>query len=166
MGMLGEYIDSLPDAARDRLIEAQEWCLGDVAGAAGGRCLIGHAEDWTPLAAPAAGWAPPRWGAAPAARTTLDLDDVTISCSREFFTFRRMQPLDLAVYRTRLERWGLASESLVGSRFDRLCVRRGVAGAVRLVKRRAARGAGLPATLSAASAAPRSARGTSPASAR
>jgi len=46
MGMLGRYIDALPDQARDRIIEAQRWGMGALVDAHGNRCLIGHAEDW------------------------------------------------------------------------------------------------------------------------
>jgi len=46
MGMLGRYIDALPDEARDRIIEAQHWGMGTLVDAHGNRCLIGHAEDW------------------------------------------------------------------------------------------------------------------------
>jgi hypothetical protein len=140
MGVLGTYIDALPDGAKDRLIEAQEWCLGDVAGPGHGRCLIGHAEDWTPIPAEACDWTPGRWPEARRPGQRAAADDTVFACSREFFAFRRMQPMDLAVYHERLLRWGLASESRIGSAFDRLCVRRGIAGAIRLVKARAARG--------------------------
>jgi hypothetical protein len=46
MGLLGTYIDALPDAARDRIIEAQSWGMGALVDAEGNRCLLGHAEDW------------------------------------------------------------------------------------------------------------------------
>jgi hypothetical protein len=46
MGVLGRYIDSLPDAARDRIIEAQDWSMGSLVDPTGSRCLLGHAEDW------------------------------------------------------------------------------------------------------------------------
>jgi hypothetical protein len=46
MGMLGRYLDALPDAARDRIIEAQRWGMGTLVDSLGNRCLIGHAEDW------------------------------------------------------------------------------------------------------------------------
>jgi hypothetical protein len=46
MGLLGRYIDSLPDAARDRIIEAQDWGMGSLVDSTGSRCLLGHAEDW------------------------------------------------------------------------------------------------------------------------
>jgi hypothetical protein len=46
MGLLGRYIDALPDLARDRIIEAQLWGMGALVDAEGNRCLLGHAEDW------------------------------------------------------------------------------------------------------------------------
>jgi hypothetical protein len=46
MGLLGRYLDSLPDQARDRIIEAQDWGMGTLVDARGNRCLLGHAEDW------------------------------------------------------------------------------------------------------------------------
>ena len=52
----------------------------------------------------------------------------------------RARPADLRVYRERLLSLGSASESRIGARFDRLCARHGVEGAVRIVKRRAGRG--------------------------
>jgi hypothetical protein len=47
MGLIGRYLDSLPDRARDRVIEGQEWGMGTLVDAEGKRCLLGHAEDWT-----------------------------------------------------------------------------------------------------------------------
>lgn len=38
MGLLGRYVDELPDVARDRVIRAKDWC------AEGARALVGHAE--------------------------------------------------------------------------------------------------------------------------
>lgn len=46
MGLLGRYLDSLPDEARDRIIEAQDWGIGALVDAEGNRCVLGHAEDW------------------------------------------------------------------------------------------------------------------------
>jgi hypothetical protein len=46
MGLLGTYLDALPEVARDRLIEAQCWGMGALVDPAGNRCLLGHAEDW------------------------------------------------------------------------------------------------------------------------
>jgi hypothetical protein len=46
MGMIGRYLDSLPDRARDRVIEAQDWGMGTLVDADGKRCLLGHAERW------------------------------------------------------------------------------------------------------------------------
>jgi hypothetical protein len=46
MGLLARYIDALPDHAKDRIIEAQDWGLGALVDADGKRCLLGHAEDW------------------------------------------------------------------------------------------------------------------------
>lgn len=46
MGLLGRYLDSLPDEARDRIIEAQNWGIGTLVDAEGNRCVLGHAEDW------------------------------------------------------------------------------------------------------------------------
>lgn len=142
---LGSYIDSLPEHARDRIIEAQAWCVAEVAGEGGGRCLVGHAEDWSRMdAAAAARWR--EWRPA-AGATELDWH-----CAPQLFAFRGSRPADLAAYRARLLRWGLASEAEIGARFDRLCARRGTAGAVRLVKRRAGRGNGPVAQASGASA--------------
>ncbi|HEV2734878.1 MAG TPA: hypothetical protein VGV85_08555 [Longimicrobiaceae bacterium] len=44
--MLGKYIDGLPDRAKDRIIMGERWVTGMGRGWRGGRCLIGHAEDW------------------------------------------------------------------------------------------------------------------------
>jgi hypothetical protein len=46
MGLLGRYIDALPEHARDRIIEAQQWGMGTLVDAEGNRCLLGHVEDW------------------------------------------------------------------------------------------------------------------------
>jgi hypothetical protein len=135
--MIGRYIDMLPDGARDRVIRAQEWCIAAVLGPDRERCLVGHAEDWRAFEV-AVGWR----GWMDAAADGADepgLVAVAAEFRPELFAFRRALPADPAVYRARIERWGPASESRIGARFDRLCVRRGVAGAVRLVKRRAAR---------------------------
>ena len=131
MGMMSQYIDMLPDSAKDRVIRAQEWCVAAVLGPGRARCLVGHAEDWRPLEIAAEEWRGWLDAAVPAS--------VGVAFCPELFAFRRALPADPAAYRARVERWGLASESQIGSRFDRLCARRGVAGAVRLVKRRAAR---------------------------
>lgn len=140
MGLLGQYIDMLPETGRDRLIEAQEWCVADVLGPAGSRCLVGHAEDWRPFAAEPGWWR--RWmdGEAGGADSPVAAaGDVETACSPELFAFRRSRPDDLKTYRSRIGRWGLSSEHRIGSRFDRLCARRGAGAAVRLVKARAAR---------------------------
>jgi hypothetical protein len=145
MGMMSQYIDMLPDGAKDRVIRAQDWCVAAVLGPGRERCLVGHAEDWRPLEVAAEEW-----------RGWLDAvvpASVGAAFSPELFAFRRALPADPAAYRARVERWGLASESRIGARFDRLCARRGVAGAVRLVKRRAARATTPPAR--SAAAAPR-----------
>lgn len=50
MGIIGRYLDSLDDEARDRVIQAQEWCRYDVGHPGGPRCLYGHAhggDNWT-----------------------------------------------------------------------------------------------------------------------
>ncbi len=145
MGLLGRYIDGLPPHARDRLIQAQDWCVATVSGPDGARCLVGHAEDWQALVQDDGWWS--RWVEAsssrrddPAARPEPDLDTL---CRPELFAFRRARPADLAVYRERLCRWGVESEGRIGARFDRLCARRGVSRAVRVVKRRAGRDFGL-----------------------
>ena len=136
MGMLGRYIDSLPVHGRDRLIRAQEWCVAGVLGPDGGRCLVGYAEDWQRWEPGASwrGWMDEETGAPRAMADNLEL-----LCSEEIFAFRRSHPADRASYRDRLERWGLHSECEIGGRFDRLVGRRGMTGAVRLVKARAAR---------------------------
>jgi hypothetical protein len=46
MGLLGRYIDALPDHGRDRIIEAQLWGMGTLVDEQSNRCLLGHAEDW------------------------------------------------------------------------------------------------------------------------
>jgi hypothetical protein len=143
MGLMGRYIDALPAEARDRLIQAQDWCVATVRGPDGARCLVGHAEDWEELAVDETAWrswmdhaAEPSLSAPDAPAPASDLD---LLCRPELFAFRRARPADLGVYRERLLRWGAASESRIGQRFDRLCARHGVAGAVRIVKRRAGR---------------------------
>lgn len=144
MGLMGRYIDALPAEARDRLIQAQDWCVATVRGPDGARCLVGHAEDWEDLAVEATAWRAwmddetgcPTLSAPDAPAPASDLD---LLCRPELFAFRRARPADLAVYRARLLRWGAASESRIGARFDRLCARHGVAGAVRIIKRRAGR---------------------------
>lgn len=144
MGIMGRYLDALPDRARDRLIEAQDWCVAEVRGRDGARCLVGHAEDWQPFQHRRGWWRSwldeERGGGEVGSAGSLDA-----LCSPSFFAFRRAQPADLAVYCERVRRWGLASESRIGARFDRLCGRRGLAEALRIVKARAARGGSLPA---------------------
>jgi hypothetical protein len=144
MGLMGRYIDGLPADARDRLIQAQDWCVASVRGPDGARCLVGHAEDWEALAVDDTAWR--SWMddagpglASPDAPAPAPASDLDLLCRPELFAFRRARPADLAVYRARLLRWGAASESRIGARFDRLCARRGVGNAVRLVKRRAGR---------------------------
>lgn len=143
MGLMGRYIDALPAEARDRLIQAQDWCVATVRGPDGARCLVGHAEDWEELAVEETawrGWMDDETGLALSAPDApAPASDLDLLCRPELFAFRRARPADLRVYRARLLRWGSASESRIGARFDRLCARRGVAGAVRLVKRRAGR---------------------------
>ncbi len=131
MGLLSGYVDALPDGARDRLIEAQDWCVAGILGTDGARCLLGHAEDWAPFAAPSDWWE--GWVGAGSSRENDFL------CSPAFFAFRRMHPGDRDAYRARVERWGIASEARIGARFDRLCARLGIPAAVRMVKARAAR---------------------------
>jgi hypothetical protein len=145
MGMMGRYIDTLPEGAKDRGIRAQEWCVAAVLGPGRQRCLVGHAEDWRAFEIPAEGWR--GWmDPAAAGADEAGLLSIPTEYRPELFAFRRALPAAAAAYRARIERWGLASESRIGARFDRLCARRGVAGAVRLVKLRAARGLGpLPA---------------------
>jgi hypothetical protein len=138
MGVLGRYIDLLPDEAKDRIIEAQDWCVADVIGDRRARCLIGHAEDWQKNQACGDWWSAETWAKLTKECSAAD-HEILYACSREFFAFRRMQPLDFDVYRRRVTEWGLASESRIGSRFDRLAARRGMANAVRLAKQRAAR---------------------------
>lgn len=144
MGLIGRYIDGLPAHARDRVIQAQDWCVATVSGPLGARCLVGHAEDWQALQDDAGLWR--RWmdGEAPApdARWATDVEAL---CRPELFAFRRARPADLPVYRERLRHWGAESECRIGERFDRLCARRGVPAAVGLVKRRAGREFTLPA---------------------
>lgn len=138
MGLIGRYIDGLPPHARDRLIQAQDWCVASVRGPDGSRCLVGHAEDWEELAADAGWWG--RWvdgsrnEGCPRAQ-----GEVETLCRPELFAFRRARPADLRIYRDRVRRWGAESECRIGARFDRLCARRGLSGAIRAVKRRAGR---------------------------
>jgi hypothetical protein len=137
MGLLGRYIDGLSDRARDRLLEAQDWCVAELVGPDGARCLVGHAEDWRSLPAGAPWWRgrPPVRGGSP----PEDWDqDVVTACSACLFAFRGARPGDLRAYRARVARWGLSGEALLGERFDRLLARRGRAAGVRLVKARAA----------------------------
>jgi hypothetical protein len=142
VGIMGSYLDALPDRARDRLIEAQDWCVADVLGQNGARCLVGHAEDWQPFRHRRGWWR--SWmdeeGGGVEVGSAGSLDAL---CSPSFFAFRRAEPADLAVYRERVRRWGLASESRIGARFDRLCARRGQSEALRIVKARAGRGGSL-----------------------
>jgi hypothetical protein len=161
VGIMGRYVDGLPVHARDRLIEAQDWCVADVLGPDGARCLVGHAENWQPLEVQRSWWR--SWmdgesGGLPApssddadAHDGAGCADLEAVCSPGFFAFRRAHPADLAAYRRRVRRWGIGSESRIGARFDRLCARRGIAGAVRLVKARASR-AFAPAALAPAAA--------------
>jgi hypothetical protein len=140
---MGRYIDALPAEARDRLIQAQDWCVASVRMPDGARCLVGHAEDWEALAVEDTAWR--SWmdaGAAPALSppgAPAPASELDLLCRPELFAFRRARPADMAAYRARLTRWGAASESRIGVRFDGLCARRGVDGAVRMVKRRAGR---------------------------
>lgn len=144
MGLMGRYVDTLPPAARDRLITAQEWCVAGVLGQGGGRCLVGHAEDWRELSVDPAAW-----------RSWMDGEaGGDAACRAELFAFRRARPADLDVYRQRVARWGLASEGRIGARFDRLAARRGIAAAVRLVKRRAGRDFAVQPLLAAAQPSP------------
>ncbi len=45
---MGQYIDSLNDEQRDRIVEGMDWegDNGVFVGIDGCRCLVGHAEDW------------------------------------------------------------------------------------------------------------------------
>lgn len=136
--MMGAYIDALPVSAKDRLIEAQEWCIAEVLGPGRARCLVGHAEDWRAVQEAGggrSGWLESALAAARCGGVGAPIDEF----SPELFAFRGAMPGDGDVYRTRITRWGLSSECRIGSRFDRLCARRGVAKAVALVKSRAAR---------------------------
>jgi hypothetical protein len=144
MGLMGRYIDGLPADARDRLIQAQDWCVASVREPDGARCLVGHAEDWQEMAADETAWRSwldegPGGAALSAPDAPARASDLDLLCRPELFAFRRARPADLGVYRARLLRWGAASESRIGARFDRLFVRRGAAEAVRMVKRRAGR---------------------------
>ena len=134
MGMLGDYVDSLPVRARDRLIRAQDWCVAGVLGPGSARCLVGHAENWRTWSD-----ASLELQSAGAGVARNEQDEVELLCRPALFAFRCARPADLAAYRRRLRRWGVDSEGTIGGRFDRLCIRLGVATAVRLVKARAAR---------------------------
>lgn len=138
MGLTGRYIDTLPAEARDRLIQAQDWCVASVRMPDGARCLVGHAEDWEELAVDGTAWR--GWlEEARAPKLSAPESELDLLCRPELFAFRRARPADLGVYRERLLHWGSASESRIGARFDRLCARHGLDGAVRIVKRRAGR---------------------------
>jgi hypothetical protein len=155
MGLLGRYIDALPDDARDRLIEAQEWCIAEVVGPGRSRCLIGHAEDWRSISAerlPWRSWMDAECGAN-ASHPRREPEGERI-CDPLVFAFRRAEPGDRGLYRTRIDRWGIGSESRIGARFDSLCARRGMAAGVRLVKQRAARAGALSLTPETAPALP------------
>jgi hypothetical protein len=141
MGLLGRYIDGLPAHARDRVIQAQDWCVAAVYGVEGARCLVGHAEDWRGLADDGAWWT--RWVQEEAPRAETELE---MLCRPELFAFRRQRPVDMRAYRERLRRWGADSEARIGARFDRLCARRGMPAAIRTVKRRAGRAFAVPMT--------------------
>jgi hypothetical protein len=54
MGAIGRYIDLLPESARDRVIEAQDWAVGRFVAPDGSRCLVAHAEAWGHLSVPLA----------------------------------------------------------------------------------------------------------------
>lgn len=141
MGLLGRYIDGLPAHARDRVIQAQDWCVAAVSEHDGARCLVGHAEDWEEVAADGGWWE--RWTDGDAV-AFAEGGGIETLCRPELFSFRGARPGDLRVYRGRLRRWGADSESRIGARFDRLCARRGMSAAVRLVKRRAGSAFALP----------------------
>lgn len=47
MGQIARYIDWLPDEAKDRIIEAQDWCRGTYVTSDGRRCMLGWAEGWS-----------------------------------------------------------------------------------------------------------------------
>jgi hypothetical protein len=151
MGFMGRYIDSLPDAAKDRIIEAQNWCVADVLAPGGARCLVGHAEDWVPLEIRPPWWR--RWmdsetgGLEMTGGPAASEHEVGPMSTPDFFAFRRAYPADMGVYLQRIQRWGVCSESRIGARFDRLCGRGGVAAANRLIKARAARGGITPVPL-------------------
>jgi hypothetical protein len=143
MGLLGRYIDGLPAHARDRVIQAQDWCVAAVHGTRGARCLVGHAEDWRGMAEDGDWWT--RWVQADGRRRlTRPETEVEMLCRPELFAFRRERPADMRAYRERLRRWGVDSEARIGARFDRLCARRGMPAAIRTVKRRAGRAFALP----------------------
>lgn len=146
MGLLGRYIDSLPAPARDRIIEAQDWCIAEVVGDDGRRCLVGHAEGWARLEVGPTAWR--RWVDGlvddDGAPDPIAASDIEMACRPELFEFRRAQPLDLDLYRDRVSQLGLEGESRIGSHFDRLWIRRGGAAAVAMVKRRAAADHGRP----------------------
>lgn len=45
MGIIGRYIDGLPDFKKDRIIEAQNWCTNALRQLDGSRCLVGNVEN-------------------------------------------------------------------------------------------------------------------------
>jgi hypothetical protein len=46
MGLLGNYVDRLPDTAKDRIIRAQDWCPEGVPdNRSSSQSLLGHAEE-------------------------------------------------------------------------------------------------------------------------
>lgn len=57
MGLLGNYVDGLPDTAKDRIIRAQDWCAEGVPDDSSSmQSLLGHAEGYGPRGKWAAGW--------------------------------------------------------------------------------------------------------------
>lgn len=47
MGLLGSYVDGLPDTAKDRIIRAQDWCaVGVPDDRSRTQPLLGHAEGY------------------------------------------------------------------------------------------------------------------------
>lgn len=116
MGLIGKYLDALPDHARDRVIEAQDWCFG-WAVMESGRCLVGHAEDWE--------------GA--------EMDDdgmAQLQKWRDHETREIRQRVEARFNGVRHLRH-YAHYQHVAQRFDKMAARLGVEEAVRLVKARA-----------------------------
>jgi hypothetical protein len=89
MGLLGNYVDRLPDTAKDRIIRAQDWCPEGVPdNRSSSQSLLGHAEGYGHEGRWAADWierallrASRLRGFGPTSRSRID-DRFTRACHR------------------------------------------------------------------------------------